>query len=135
MILCQCNSQGVCGNCGRALSNCNAKRHCATSASVPTALEPVQTCRVGSVLHKMLLFAGIKPGRKCSCQDLQHTMDVMGAAGCWYSIGPLAASVSVNAKKSGYWCPPVVAALLIVVSIAAAWTARIFNQRKTVFLE
>ena len=93
MILCQCDSQSVCRNCGRALSNCNAKRHCSTSATVPSAPEPVQACRVGSVLHRMLSFAGIKPGSKCSCQDLQHTMDVMGAAGCWYSIGPLAASV------------------------------------------
>lgn len=132
MILCQCDSQSVCRNCGRALSNCNAKRHCSTSATVPSAPEPVQACRVGSVLHRMLSFAGIKPGSKCSCQDLQHTMDVMGAAGCWYSIGPLAASVSVNAKKSGYWCPPVVAALLIVVAIAAAWLVRPGDQGEAI---
>lgn len=125
-VLCECVN-GMCVNCTRPMKRCDAKRHCRAYATPARQRQPVTQAAVGSALSNILAAMGFKKTENCSCRSLESAMNAGGRSWCLSRIGVLAAAVSENARKSGYYCPRIVASCLIIVAIVLS---RIFHGQK-----
>lgn len=118
-LLCKC-SDGVCVNCGRPMKRCDAKRHCRVAAVYRRVPQSRRKLPVGSALTAILAHFGIKKSAGCSCKSIEAAMDFGGAMWCLARVGVLSRSISASARKSGKYCPLVLAAALILVAILFA---------------
>lgn len=120
MTLCECNSDGVCVKCGEPRRNCNAKRHCPSSATnAPIVLSP--RLPVGTAIAAVLSPLGLKPGSECSCSTTRAVLDYNGAAWTIRNIRHVASSISANARRLGKWCPRWLAACVVIAGVVVAW--------------